>query len=145
MQDPATPNEPDAASRQEQVAPEHEGRRPRPEAAAATPEGLLADEPSPQVEPIYLRKGRHPRPRRERSVLHPPGWDEAASETLVNAITRRVLEGLAASLLESVHAAVLALAPRMVISLAEDEDSPAGARAHGDEASPSAPPVAEQQ
>lgn len=100
----------------------------------------LADEPSPPVEPIVLRGRRPPRHRREpRGPLRAPApaAGGADRDTLVDAITRRVLETLAASLRDSVHAAVLELAPRMDVALAPRPEQAAA------DAGPAGPQAAE--
>lgn len=125
MPKPTPPAAPDRSS-----DPQAEPTADRPRQGPAPPaRESLADEPSPPVEPVVLR-GRPPRHRREpRGPLRAPAAAGVAErDTLVDAITRRVLETLAVSLRDSVHAAVLELAPRMEVAL-RPERAPASAEA----------------
>lgn len=91
---------------------------PPPEQVASKTATVLGDEPSPVVEPIYLRSVAAPPLAKVDAPVH--GKSEPLSptgtETLVDAITNTVSGLMEQSLRESVLAAVRALAPRMIIT-----------------------------
>lgn len=101
-----------------QVAPQLDTRATVSEQAPGP--DVAANEASPAVQPIYLRSGAK---QDSQSADREAKPEAPATESLVDAITINVAQMLVRSLHASVHAAVLSLAPRLVVTLAPDAQS----------------------
>jgi hypothetical protein len=86
----------------------------------SAPKAILDDEPSPEVEAVFLRPKNADAARLATPAVATPA-QAPLDESLIDSITRIVTEMLQVHVRESVTAAVRALAPRLVVALPADE------------------------